>query len=158
MPFLTPHSHADAPRKRATWWRALSMLALTLLLAPGLHARDMADIKASGKLVVAIPDQRNPPFFFEDHGELKGLDIDLAKSIGEALGVSVVFNRDGKNFNDAVRLVSEDKADMSAPRSAAPWRARRPCCSAPPTSPCRTPCWSTGCASPRYPAANPSAR
>lgn len=114
MPFLTPHAHADVQRKRTIWWRALSMLVLTLLLAPGLHARDMADIKASGKLVVAIPDQRNPPFFFEDHGELKGLDIDLAKSVGEALGVSVVFNRDGKSFNDAVRLVSEDKADMSA--------------------------------------------
>jgi ABC-type amino acid transport substrate-binding protein len=94
-------------------------------MSPALPARDMADIKASGKLIVAIPDQRNPPFFFEDHGELKGLDIDLAKSIGEALGVSVVFNRDGKSFNDAVRLVSEDKADMSAAKiSRTPARAQ----------------------------------
>ena len=74
----------------------------------------MAQIKASGKLIVAIPDQRNPPFFFEDKGELKGLDIDLSKSIAEALGVQVEFNRSGKSFNDAVKLVADDKADMSA--------------------------------------------
>jgi polar amino acid transport system substrate-binding protein len=114
MPLLTPPSRADGPLRRAAWWRLLVTLTLALLATPALQARDMAEIKASGKLVVAIPDQRNPPFFFEDHGELKGLDIDLAKSVGEALGVSVVFNRDGKSFNDAVRLVSEDKADMSA--------------------------------------------
>jgi ABC-type amino acid transport substrate-binding protein len=114
MPLLTPHSHAGGPRHRTAWWRLLACLALACLVTPALQARDMADIKASGKLVVAIPDQRNPPFFFEDHGELKGLDIDLAKSIAEALGVSVAFNRDGKSFNDAVRLVAEDKADMSA--------------------------------------------
>jgi ABC-type amino acid transport substrate-binding protein len=77
------------------------------------QARDMAEIKASGKLVVAVPDQRNPPFFFEEQGELKGLDIDLAKSVAETLGVQAVFNRDGKSFNDAVKLVAEDKADMS---------------------------------------------
>ena len=78
------------------------------------QARDMAEIKASGKLIVAIPDQRNPPFFFEDQGELKGLDIDLSKSIGQALGVEVEFNREGKSFNDAVKLVATDKADISA--------------------------------------------
>ncbi|MES2949265.1 MAG: transporter substrate-binding domain-containing protein [Pseudomonadota bacterium] len=94
-------------------WRAL-LLTLVLLGALPLQAREMAEIKASGKLIVAIPDQRNPPFFFEDQGELKGLDIDLSKAIAEALGVQVVFNRDGKSFNDAVKLVADDQADMSA--------------------------------------------
>lgn len=89
-------------------------LALLGLCMSAVQARDMTEIKASGKLIVAIPDQRNPPFFFEDKGELKGLDIDLAKSVAEALGVQAVFNRDGKSFNDAVKLVAEDKADMSA--------------------------------------------
>lgn len=89
------------------------LLALSVCFVSA-QAREMAEIKASGKLIVAIPDQRNPPFFFEEQGELKGLDIDLAKSIAEALGVQVAFNRDGKSFNDAVKLVAEDKADMAA--------------------------------------------
>lgn len=92
----------------ATVWAALFAWGISA------QARDMATIKASGKLIVAIPDQRNPPFFFEDHGELKGLDIDLSKSIAQALGVRVEFNRDGKSFNDAVNLVAADKADISA--------------------------------------------
>lgn len=84
-------------------------------LAGAAQARDMAAIKSSGTLVVAIPDIRNPPFFFADeNGELQGLDIDLAKSIAASLGVKAVFNRDGKSFNDAVNLVAEGKADMSA--------------------------------------------
>ncbi len=74
----------------------------------------MAAIKASGTLVVAIPNLRAPPFFFEDQGELKGLDIDLAKSIAQALGVRAVFNRDAGNFNDAVSLVASGRADIAA--------------------------------------------
>ena len=99
---------------RPMGWGQCLCLALLGLGMAAAQARDMAEIKASGKLIVAIPDQRNPPFFFEDQGELKGLDIDLAKSVAEALGVQAVFNRDGKSFNDAVKLVAEDKADMSA--------------------------------------------
>ncbi len=102
------------PQHLRTAWRSL-MLALVMLLSPaGAHAREMAEIKASGKLIVAIPDQRNPPFFFEDHGELKGLDIDLSKAVAEAMGVEAVFNRSGKSFNDAVKLVADDQADMAA--------------------------------------------
>ena len=92
----------------------LAVLTLTVFGASALQAREIAEIKASGKLIVAIPDQRNPPFFFEDNGEVKGLDIDLSKAIAEALGVQVEFNRGGKSFNDAVKLVADDKADISA--------------------------------------------
>lgn len=94
--------------------------ATIVLLIGGLlgsqfaNARDMAAIKASGQLVIAIPNINNPPFFFEHAGELKGLDIELAKSVAESLGVEAVFNRDGKSFNDAVKLVADDHADMSA--------------------------------------------
>lgn len=97
----------------ALWWRIV-LLTFALLNANTLQARGIAEIKASGKLIVAIPDQRNPPFFFEEKGELKGLDVDLSKSIADALGVALVYNRDGKSFNDAVSLVANDKADMSA--------------------------------------------
>jgi len=96
------------------WALLASLWANLACWGTATQARDMADIKASGKLIVAIPDQRNPPFFFEDQGELKGLDIDLSKSIAQALGVEVEFNREGKSFNDAVSLVANDKADISA--------------------------------------------
>jgi ABC-type amino acid transport substrate-binding protein len=97
--------------------RALLLPVVCLALsAPTIEAqaRDIAAIKASGKLIVAVPNVRTPPFFFDDKGELKGLDIDMAKSIAESLGVKVEFNRDAKSFNDAVQLVAIDKADMSA--------------------------------------------
>lgn len=102
------------PQHLAAAWRPL-MLALVMLFSlASVHAREMAEIKASGKLIIAIPDQRNPPFFFEDRGELKGLDIDLSKAVAEAMGVEAVFNRSGKSFNDAVKLVADDQADMAA--------------------------------------------
>lgn len=100
-----------------SFFRAIcGALALVFLLgASGLAAsRDLAAIKASGTLNVAIPDIRTPPFFFEENGELKGLDIELAKSVAESLGVRVVFNRDAKTFNDAVQLVASGKSDMAA--------------------------------------------
>lgn len=93
---------------------AVVALSLGFLGGTAVQAREIAEIKASGKLIVAIPDQRNPPFFFEENGEMKGLDIDLAKAIADELGVKVEFNRDGKSFNDAVKLVADDKADISA--------------------------------------------
>jgi polar amino acid transport system substrate-binding protein len=93
----------------------LLLLAFMLFLAAGsASARDIAAIKASGNLIVAIPDIRTPPFFFEEHGELMGLDIDLAKSIAQSLGVKASFNRDAKTFNDAVQLVATGKADIAA--------------------------------------------
>jgi ABC-type amino acid transport substrate-binding protein len=98
-------------------WRMLACLlfGIALLLAGKIsHARDLSAIKSSGTLIVAIPDVRTPPFFFDDHGELKGLDIDLAKSIAESLGVRISFNRDAKSFNDAVQLVAAGRADMAA--------------------------------------------
>lgn len=97
-------------------WFTLGIAALVFFFVGNstCHARDIAEIKTSGRLVVAIPQLRNPPFFFEEQGELRGLDIDLSKSIAEALGVEVVFNREGKSFNDAVKLVADGKADMSA--------------------------------------------
>lgn len=93
----------------------LLFFALIFLGLQGLaHARDIGTIKSSGTLIIAVPDVRTPPFFFEEKGEMKGLDIDLAKSIAESLGVRAVFNREAKSFNDAVQLVASGKADMAS--------------------------------------------
>ncbi len=90
------------------------LLGIGMLASTNLsEARDIAAIKASGVLIVAIPNVRTPPFFFEDHGEMKGLDIDLSTSIAESLGVRAVFNRDAKSFNDVVHLVASGEADIA---------------------------------------------
>lgn len=96
--------------------RVFCLGAAFLLLAGAgaAAARDMAAIRASGKLVVALPNARTPPFFFEEGGELKGLDIDLAKSLAQALGVRAVFRNEAKSFNHAVEMVARGEADISA--------------------------------------------
>ncbi len=92
----------------------LPIACCAMLLTGAAGARDIAAIKASGTLVVALPDVRTPPFFFDENGELKGLDVDLAKSIAESLGVRAVFNREAKSFNEAVQLVERGRADIAA--------------------------------------------
>lgn len=94
------------------FFRVVALVSLLTACGPAT-ARDITAIKSSGTLVVAIPDIRTPPFFFEDKGELMGLDVDLAKSIAAALGVRAVFNREAKTFNDAVQLVALGKSDIA---------------------------------------------
>jgi polar amino acid transport system substrate-binding protein len=87
--------------------------ALSMFAAPVL-GRDIAEIKRSGFLVSAIPAFNAPPFFFEKNGVLRGIDIDLARGIGQSLGVDVRFNRDGTTFNEVCKLVAAGKADLAA--------------------------------------------
>lgn len=105
-------------RKSNNWLRVTLSLFILLFIsiadATPTPFRDLPAIKASGKLVVSVPEQRNPPFFFKDEdGKLKGLDIELATAIAEELGVEVIFNQKEKNFNGAVRLVEDGKVDMA---------------------------------------------
>jgi len=53
-----------------------------------------------------------PPFFYEKDGKLVGLEVDLAKSIAQALNVEVRFNREAKSFNEVVELVAQQRADL----------------------------------------------
>jgi polar amino acid transport system substrate-binding protein len=99
------------PRLQKTCCVLLGLIALTIT-SPTI-ARDMEAIKASGKLIVAVPNIRNPPFFMEEKGQLVGLDIDMAKSIAETMGLQIVFNRNAKSFNDAVAQVAAGDADIA---------------------------------------------
>lgn len=75
-------------------------------------AQDIGRIKQRGELVIAMLATDTPPFFYERNGELVGLEVDLAKSIAQALNVPVRFNRDAKSFNEVVELVAQRKADL----------------------------------------------
>ena len=78
----------------------------------GLLPADLGRIKQRGELVIAMLAEDRPPFFNERNGELVGLEVDLAKSIAQALNVKVRFNRESKSFNEVVELVAQRRADL----------------------------------------------
>lgn len=80
--------------------------------AAGFLAPDIGRIKQRGELVIAMLATDTPPFFYEKNGELVGLEVDLAKSIAQALNVEVRFNREAKSFNEVVDLVAQRRADL----------------------------------------------
>jgi ABC-type amino acid transport substrate-binding protein len=80
--------------------------------AAGFLAPDIGRIKQRGELVIAMLATDTPPFFYEKNGELVGLEVDLAKSIAQALNVEVRFNREAKSFNEVVDLVVQRRADL----------------------------------------------
>ncbi len=59
--------------------------------APGTEDNSWAYIEGNGKLIVGLDDTFAPMGFREDNGELVGFDIDLAKAVGEELGVEIEF-------------------------------------------------------------------
>lgn len=70
----------------------VSTLLLVLILALGLTA--CSSTPSSGgadKLVIAVDDTYPPMEFRDENNNLVGFDIDLAKAIGEKLGVEVEF-------------------------------------------------------------------
>ena len=75
---------------------------------------DIERILSRGKLIVAVLNKENPPFFMTDEsGQLVGADIVLAKEIAAQLGVPVEFNRSAKTFNDVVQQVYDLEADIA---------------------------------------------
>lgn len=80
----------------------------------GTMPPDVQRILDRGKLVVALLDQDNPPFFRADAADqLTGLDIDLARAIADQLGVEVEFNRSAKTFDSVIKTVYNAQADLA---------------------------------------------
>ncbi|HEX8988546.1 MAG TPA: ABC transporter substrate-binding protein [Rhodocyclaceae bacterium] len=101
----------------------LFLFLVSLLLALGAGAApkspdgrhlppDIARIVARGELVVAMLGTDTPPFFYERDGELHGIEVDLARSIGRELGVKVRFDRSARTFNQVVDIVAAGDADL----------------------------------------------
>lgn len=75
---------------------------------------DIQRILRRGKLIVAMLNQDNPPFFMADQAsELIGLDAEVARSIAEQLGVQVEFNRSAQTFDQVVKTVYRLDADLA---------------------------------------------
>lgn len=83
--------------------------AATPLLAPELR-----QIVARGELRVAMPSFDSPPFFYQDQGSLKGLDVDIAEGLARVLQVPVRFVRQAASFNGVVEQVARREVDLAA--------------------------------------------
>lgn len=83
--------------------------AATPLLAPELR-----QIVARGELRVAMPSFDSPPFFYQEQGSLKGLDVDIAAGLARVLQVPVRFVRQAASFNGVVEQVARREVDLAA--------------------------------------------
>jgi polar amino acid transport system substrate-binding protein len=71
-------------------------------------------IKDKGKIVVAMLNEDQPPFFMVNKkGKLYGLDVKIGKDIAKELGVTVEFNRQAKTFDEVIDLVVRKEADVA---------------------------------------------
>ena len=96
--------------------RFICMVVFTVsstVLAGGEYPPGISKIKDRGKLIVAQVDKQAPPFFWIENDSYRGLDVVIAKSIAESLGVDLEFNRSATTFDEAVDLVAQGKADIA---------------------------------------------
>lgn len=75
---------------------------------------DIQKIRQRGKLIVAMLNRENSPFFMTNPARnFTGLDVKLAKALAEQLGVTLEFNRKAKTFDEVVKTVYDLKADLA---------------------------------------------
>lgn len=77
-----------------------------------LFARDIARIVERGELIIAMHSVDNPPFFYQSKDTLAGLEVEMAKSLADKLGVKARFDRQAQSFDSVVELVARKKADV----------------------------------------------
>ncbi|PIE54653.1 MAG: hypothetical protein CSA35_04585 [Dethiosulfovibrio peptidovorans] len=75
--------------------RLVSVVCCLLALGIGVSWGEsrLEGIMRRGELVIALADFENRPFFFEEDGQLQGLDVDLGKLIAQEIGVKPRFIR-----------------------------------------------------------------
>jgi len=87
-----------------------AMLGTTLLGLPGItSARTLEEIVASKKIVFGVNPTLPPLGIFNDKNEIDGFDVDVARKIGEVLGVKTEIVQVGSP--DRIPFVSSGKID-----------------------------------------------
>lgn len=108
---------------------ALALFGAALLTGAGPYEYppDMRKILQQGRLIVAMCAQDRPPFVSTGaDGTLSGVDVELARSIGENLGVPVEINRNAATYDGVIDIVAKGEADIGISLlSATTERARR---------------------------------
>jgi len=79
------------------------------------HAPEIKAILDRGNIVFAMTAADQKPFFYrhEQTGEFIGLDVEIAYSIANRLGVKAVFNRNPQTFDGVVTAVINKEADIA---------------------------------------------
>ena len=79
------------------------------------HAPEIKAILDRGYLIFAMTSRDHKPFFYfhEETGEFIGLDVELAYSIANLMGVEARFNREAANFDEVVLMVANRTADIA---------------------------------------------
>lgn len=76
---------------RILWWGVVLLLVLAAVFLPPWMDDDVRRrVAATGALRVGL-DPAYPPFAYMEAGELVGYDVDLARALGQELGLRVVF-------------------------------------------------------------------
>jgi len=80
-----------------------------------LHSPEIKEILDRGYIIFAMTNSDQKPFFYVDEktGEFIGLDVELAYSIANRMGVKAVFNRDAASFDGVVTQVVNKAADIA---------------------------------------------
>lgn len=87
-----------------------AMLGTTMLGLPGItSARTLEEIVASKKIVFGVNPTLPPLGIFNDKNEIDGFDVDVARKIGEVLGVKTEIVQVGSP--DRIPFVSSGKID-----------------------------------------------
>jgi ABC-type amino acid transport substrate-binding protein len=79
-------------------------------LIPAADDNSLQYIKDKGNMIVGLDDSFPPMGFRDEKGEIAGFDIDLAKAVGEKLGVEVVFQP--IDWNAKELELSQKRIDM----------------------------------------------
>lgn len=74
---------------------------------------DIAEIKKTGQLVVAMTSFDNLPFYGGGADNPVGLDVEIGKKVAAILGVKPVFRRDAATFQDVVEQVRRGEAHVA---------------------------------------------
>jgi len=82
------------------------------------HAPEIRAILDRGYIVFAMTAADQKPFFYreESTGEFIGLDVELAYSIANRLGVKAVFNRNSATSDGVITAVTNKEADIALSR------------------------------------------
>lgn len=91
--------------------RSYALLAILFFVSSPIYARNLAAIKQSGVLKVAV-DGNTPGFNYYANGKLTGLEVDLAQAIATRLGLKIEWTV--QPFNSLLIALQQDRFDLIA--------------------------------------------
>lgn len=95
-------------------------LVFGLILTHSLFAQfddapKIREIREKGFLVVGMTAKDQYPFYYKNSkGDFVGLDVDIARTVANAIDVELKINRDAQSFNNLIPLVINGTIDMAS--------------------------------------------